>query len=56
METMKEKLSKRITIVVDPDVKKWAQEEAAKRKWTLSFFSHEVMKEAMEREVRSDGM
>jgi len=44
-----------IGVSVAPEVKEWVKEEAEKRKWTMSFFCHELLKEAMEREVRDDG-
>lgn len=55
METMAEKLQKRITVVVDPEIKAWARKEAEKRKWSMSLFCHEILREAMEREVNNNG-
>lgn len=49
METATEKLEKRITLVVDPEIKEWARKEAEKRKWSLSLYCRELLREAMER-------
>lgn len=39
-----------IGVSVAPELKDWVKAEAAKRKWTMSFFCKEILKEAMEKE------
>ena len=39
-----------IGVSVAPEVKAWVRTEAAKKKWTPSFFCHQVLLETMERE------
>jgi len=40
-----------IGVYVDPEIKEWVREKAEEKKWSLSFFCHELLREAMERSL-----
>jgi len=50
---MKRDQSKRIIgVFVEPEVKEWVFEEAEKRKWSMSLFCKEILREAMEKGLK----
>ena len=50
MDKNKESCKDRVIgVSVAPEVKEWVRKEAIKRKWTMSFFCHEILKDAMDK-------